>query len=1043
MGKVVATVGVIVGAVALAATGIGAIAAPALAGAVSIGGISASTLLFAGAALQAVGQALIKRPKLSGSTTDRLNASLVTDTPRKMVFGRTALNTDLRYQEWWGRDQEYCSQVFVVASHWCESIDEIWLDDKLAWSAAGGVTGEFAGYLGVAIHAQAVTGSTFNAGWSGRWGPNAAFAGCATLYLQFKVTGNGKKGKSPFSSTITSRVTVVGKGARLPDPRFDSTLGGAGAVRLADQTTWAWAPNGYESGRNPALALLFYLIGWRIQNPVTREWKLAVGRGVPIDRIDVESFITAANLCDEPVTRADGTTEPRYRCDGTFSEEDDPAQVIAGFEACMNGKLRDSTGRFALQVLHNDLATPVVDFTDDDVLGDFNWSAGNNLNDRRNVVRGRLTDPASLYQLVDFPAVRIASVDGIERIDSVDLALVQSPSQGQRLAKQRLQRAQYQGAFSAEFNARGWAVKDGDIVRLTFSALGFDRKLFRVSEGVIDPTGVVPLVLVEEHQAIYAWDRDERAAVQAAEPNEFNPLLLPIIVAIDEAGRTAEWPAIVGEGKPEDNATVGAVIGENFFTDVGDLVDPGEVLNSAVDLRPDGTLVVSIGDTVRPLGKINLIDLGAANDTARRQLEMDLASLSAAVAQLATGQAIVQNVFRDAGLYADPASGVAKLFAIESRAEQLSKLSVTLNAALSSIELKASVNYVNEAILQAKLDGSDIDLSSILVRLTSAEANVFGLQGAIQLKADATVVTGLQGSVTSINQSLDALKAVVETKVSQTVVDKMGVRLTLAEQTLNAFDGASLATTLTASRRFIPDGDVGGANDILATLAAFDAGQFALAAIATAKTELTAKTDTITSAIASLSLQLGVQIGAVNANVSRVQAAQIEGDQAIASDLATYKAATNGSLAQVNQVLVAQSGINTSVAGMVTSLTSTVAGNTNTLRVYGESIDGLSSKWGVEFNANGVITGFALNNGSGRTDAAFVVDTFKIAKANGSSATVVFAVADDGVIEMRSVRATNIAVGLDGEGERLKITNKLISGVKANGKLTFRLGSWG
>lgn len=555
MGKVIATVGVIVGAVALAATGIGAIAAPALAGAVSIGGVSASTLLLAGTALQAVGSALTKRPKLSTSSTERLNASLVTDTPRKIAFGRTALNTDLRYQEWWGKDQEYCSQVFVLASHHCEAVEEIWLDDKLAWTAASGVTAAFTGYFVVMTQPKAGAGSVFRTGWSNRWGANATFNGCATLYLQFKVTGNGKKGQSPFSSSITSRVTVVGKGALLPDPRFDSTVGGSGAVRMADQTTWGWSTAGYESGRNPALALLFYLLGWRIQDPATGNWKLAVGRGVPVDRIDLGSFITAANMCDEIVQRANGGSEPRYRCDGTFSEGDDPSQVIASLETCMNAKLRDSAGRFALQILHNDLATPIVDFTDDDVLGDFTWTAGNDLNDRRNVVRGRYTNPGSLYQLVDFPQVRLAPVDGIERIDSIDLALVQSPSQAQRLAKQRLQRQQYQGTFAAEFNARAWAVKDGDVVRLTFAALGFNRKLFRVAEGLIDTTGVVPLALVEEHADIYAWDRSEAPAVEAAEPNQFNPLLVPIIVAIDEAGKTAEWPAITGEGKPDDDAT--------------------------------------------------------------------------------------------------------------------------------------------------------------------------------------------------------------------------------------------------------------------------------------------------------------------------------------------------------------------------------------------------------------------------------------------------------------------------------------------------------
>ncbi len=872
MGRVVATVGVIVGAVALAATGIGAIAAPALAGAVSIGGISASTLLFAGAALQAVGQALIKRPKLSGSTTDRLNASLVTDTPRKMVFGRTALNTDLRYQEWWGRDQEYCSQVFVVASHWCESIDEIWLDDKLAWSAGGGVTGEFAGYLGVATHAQAVAGSTFYAGWSGRWGANAAFAGCATLYLQFKVTGNGKKGKSPFSSTITSRVTVVGNGARLPDPRFDTTLGGAGAVRLADQTTWAWASNGYEGGRNPALALLFYLIGWRIQNPMTGEWKLAVGRGVPVDRIDVGSFITAANLCDEMVMRADGGMEPRYRCDGTFSEEDDPTQVIAAFEASMNGKLRDSTGRFALQILHNDLGTPVIDFTDDDVLGDFSWTAGNNLNDRRNVARGRLTDPASLYQLVDFPAVRIASVDGIERIDSVDLALVQSPSQGQRIAKQRLQRAQYQGAFAAEFNARGWAVKDGDVVRLTFSALGFDRKLFRVAEGVIDPTGVVPLVLVEEHVDIYAWDRDERPAVEAAEPNTFNPLLLPIIVAIDEAGKTAEWPVITGEGKPEDYATNSgdpdSPFGDGTVAEALatlDKVVPLEArldpittdISALKDARVDadaaiGALVDRVAPAEADISALKLAEqrltpeldaldgVVAGQAVAQRGADEAVGRIEEALLRTLLESARTRDVLRDAGIVVDPATGVVRIFAVDQLKDRTSTAEIAIDAVKSVVSTKASVNQVNELIALAVLDPSQVaELEPIIARLTQAESRIDGLNAAVTLKASIAELTALTARTRATEIDVDAMKGQIVLKANADIVDQIGLRTSQIEQTLTSLpDTAGFVVSVQQVSAVVED----TADALLRTLVAGeDAARYQVTQIAQARQELSTR----------------------------------------------------------------------------------------------------------------------------------------------------------------------------------------------------------
>ena len=454
----------------------------------------------------------------------------------------------------------------------------------------------------------------------------------------------------------------------------------------------------------------------------------------------------------------------------------------------------------------------------------------------------------------------------------------------------------------------------------------------------------------------------------------------------------------------EPGATDGATLGGNVKNGAGQIINPAEVLNSALSLQTDGTLIATVDGATRVLGKLKLPDMNAASDAARRQLENDLASLSAAVAQLAAGQQIVQNVFRDAGLYTDSKSGVAKLFAVESRAEQIAKLSVTLNAALATIDLKASVNFVNQAILQAQLGGASADLSSIFVRLTSAETVLSGLQASIQLKADATIVTGLQGSVTSIQQSLDALNATIASKASQTVVDNLGQRLTIAEQVLNAFDGASITNSVTAARRAPADADAAGANSILALLGGHNALTGALTAIATAKTELRALTDSNTSAIASMATTLGVQIGAVTALYGSEQQARIDGDIAISSDLTTYKTQTNGSLATINQILTTQSGINTAVSGTLTSLSTTVGGHTSTLNVYGESIDGLRAKWGVEFNVNGAVTGFALNNGSGRTDATFVVNTFKIAQPDGKNARVVFSIADDGVVEMTSVR---------------------------------------
>jgi hypothetical protein len=557
---------VLVGSIALIATGVGsALGAAGIASLAAMSGTLATISLIA-TGLTLAGSLMVKKPKASPAATDRLTVSFDPSTPRKLVVGHTALATDLRYQGYTGAKQEYYHQILACASHAVEGVDELWFDSELAWSSAGGVSAKYAGYLEVAPRLEGSAGNAIAI--DGLWNSNARLTGCAYIHLRFKLTGNTKTAESPFSSNVPSRLTIRGRAAKLYDPRLDSTAGGSGPQRANDQATWAYSPG----GRNPALQLLFYLLGWRING------KLAVGRGIPASRIDLGSFITAANMCDEAVTRAAGGIEPRYRADGIFSEADGPEEVITAFCASMNATLRDAGGRIALTVLSNDLGLPKTHFTENDILGEESWKQTPDITDTFNVLRGRFTDPSdtALYQLVDFPEVSLPSLDGIERVDSLELALVQSPSQAQRLAKQRLQRNQYQGLFSAQFNARAWQVNLGDVITLSHASLGWDHKLFRVVGHGIERHGITQLLLQEEHPSIYAWDAEEAPAVQAGVPTIYDPANDPIRNAIQEASESGEvdWPDVNDSlgTKPQDNATVGAppgtVVNDRLAEDV-------------------------------------------------------------------------------------------------------------------------------------------------------------------------------------------------------------------------------------------------------------------------------------------------------------------------------------------------------------------------------------------------------------------------------------------------------------------------------------------
>lgn len=521
MGKIVSGVLKVVALVAPLIPGIG----PVLGAVIAIGAAVGASLLAPKA----------QQPKNSAENVNRLRANIDPLTPRKTVVGITALATDIRDEEFTD-NQAFFHRFIVCASHKVESIDEIWFDDKRVWTATGGVEGEAVGYLDVDAFLEGTPSTPI--GLSTRMGSSRRYTGMAHVRLRYRLVGLSKKTDSPYAQSITTRITVRGKGAALPDPRDP-------AQDMADQSTWVWDD---DACRNPALALLFYLLGYKIFDPAGGPGKLAIGKGIPPDRIDLDSFITAANICDEAVPAAGGGTEPRYRVDGIWSEGDAPTSVIDMLKASMNGDLDDVGGKLRLTVFHDDLATPDAEFTDHDILDDFTWQPFVPLDESFNVVRGLYTDASneSLYQQVDYPEQRTASPDGIDRIFTLNLPMVESAGQAQRLAALRLARQAYSGLFAAEFQATAWKVTKNSVVRLSFRQTGFSAKLFRVADIEIRQDGIVPLTLREESSAIYGPPAVV-APVAPVASTPYNPALNPFVIGASAAREVRgfdppEWP---------------------------------------------------------------------------------------------------------------------------------------------------------------------------------------------------------------------------------------------------------------------------------------------------------------------------------------------------------------------------------------------------------------------------------------------------------------------------------------------------------------------
>ncbi len=105
---------------------IAGVALIALAGPIGVGlafaGVGAaatiSTVMIAvGATLALSGVSSMLAPGIPKSQLSRLNVSLEPATPRKAVFGTTAMNLDLRYHEASGTNQEYIDYIIALDGH--------------------------------------------------------------------------------------------------------------------------------------------------------------------------------------------------------------------------------------------------------------------------------------------------------------------------------------------------------------------------------------------------------------------------------------------------------------------------------------------------------------------------------------------------------------------------------------------------------------------------------------------------------------------------------------------------------------------------------------------------------------------------------------------------------------------------------------------------------------------------------------------------------------------------------------------------------------
>ena len=330
------------------------------------------------------------------------------------------------------------------------------------------------------------------------------------------------------------------KGRSLYDPRKDGTISGqTGTHRDDDETTW-------EFSDNPALALLDYLTNTEY------------GRGVSIDELDINSFISSANKCDTLVdipARLTNTTgsgvniydphlgnyfqvgvgaaypfyrdgqittgnnankQPRFRLnmavDNSKEVLDNVQQILQSFR----GHLHHINGKYVVHM--DDVASPVLSLGDDDIIGGLKISQGDR-KQRINRMTVKFINANKHYKKdqVSWPELSDASdsqyqtyltADGGEKLHkTVTVTGCTDYYQAEDIAEYLVRESRATLSVSGKFGSRCFNLVPGDVIDLTYDSAGYSGKYFIVDSVGVDLASMnVSLKLREYDSSVYTWN---------------------------------------------------------------------------------------------------------------------------------------------------------------------------------------------------------------------------------------------------------------------------------------------------------------------------------------------------------------------------------------------------------------------------------------------------------------------------------------------------------------------------------------------------------
>ncbi len=437
--------------------------------------------------------ARLAAPKLDFSEKARRKTVTLRDTTayQQFIYGEDMVSGPIIFANVAGNSNVDLYYMIAFAGHEVDSAQAYRLDStditlaQLSGSEDGTVdSGKYANAMEIELlhgdSAQAAS-TLLTAAFGSNWTSSHTARGWATMVFKMSVNTTNE---NAFKNGAPRNFRIRVRGKKIYDPRLDSTNGGSGPHRLANESTWEWS-------ENPALCLADWL----------RDDKF--GMAEEDDRIDWPKVITAADVCEETVSTPGGNQD-RYTCNGTFSARSSRRSIRDSLVNAMMGRLVFSQGTW--QMWAGEAVTADVTLTEANLAGSIQLQAAASSKDRYNRVRGKFVDKDRDYTAAMYPEVRSSayeSDDGGEVRELVaDFQTVQDQYEAQRNAIITLRRSRNQRVMVFEGNYSCFRIQPGATVDVSIAELGFSGEKFFVTEWKFGRNGI-NLTLVEEDDTVW------------------------------------------------------------------------------------------------------------------------------------------------------------------------------------------------------------------------------------------------------------------------------------------------------------------------------------------------------------------------------------------------------------------------------------------------------------------------------------------------------------------------------------------------------------